>query len=491
MWQELPSKPYFVPGLVTSAAIALLFALLSNRSATITMDYAGLIPVAIPIYSVVLALLIAGGGTFAVYRMAGKRKVWWLIPSVAVFTALMVRSPIMGLLQAMYGAFISEKHDNDSVLISFIKYLFEAGLPEETIKAIPVAIGAFLGWKLTAGREGSSVRQLAVFEPLDGILIGAASGYGFAFVETLFQYVPEKLLDSQQTLYGLIAALKQLNFTQWPSNLFQVSTVHAVAELYVLLAKQIGVDRASFELQQIIAGRQGDGLELMIPRLLSEVFGHAAYAGIFGYFIGLAAMKPNGRLKTVLIGLAIAATLHAMWDSMAASLLMYFLLAALAFVMLAVTILKARAISPDRSQLVASQIIDRFDRTPRHPAQAIASAARQPARPPAAAPVSITWDDDSNLRYIEIGSARVPATVGARLYERQVPGGKSPRDDGVLAEVNANPRDPGVLGLKNLTAQTWLVTTSLGQTRELAPGRSIRLEAGLTIRIGDSVAHVR
>ncbi len=48
-----------------------------------------------------------------------------------------------------------------------------------------------------------------------------------------------------------------------------------------------------------------------------------------------------------------------------------------------------------------------------------------------------------------------------------------------------------MLGLKNLSDTAWQVTTASGQQRELLPGRSIRLEAGLAIRVGEMVAHVR
>jgi hypothetical protein len=175
--------------------------------------------------------------------------------------------------------------------------------------------------------------------------------------------------------------------------------------------------------------------------------------------------------------------------------------------------MKARTIAPDRSQLVASQIIDRFAaRSARSTtASAPVGTPAAPARPQASAPTpvgplpsaakyqapaaplagSITWDDESNLRIIEVGTARVPASVGARLYERQVPGSHAVAGDSVIAEVSANPNDPNVLGLKNLCDAAWQVTTAAGQERELLPGRSIRLEAGLAIRMGEMVAHVR
>jgi RsiW-degrading membrane proteinase PrsW (M82 family) len=504
-WQELMSKPYFVPGAIACLTVALLFALMGNPAATMQVMLMDAIPVSIPLYTVVLALCITAGGAFSVYRMAGKPKAWWLMPLVALCTALLAFSPVMGMLQSAFGFGGGSAGKSDSVIVAFVKMFFAAGLPEETLKAVPVVIGAFLGWKFSARRDASSpARQLSVLDPLDGILIGAASGFGFAFAETIFLYVPRTIVNSPQTVQGLIDLLRQLGTAvRLPQDTSQLQDIY---NLYTLLSQKIGVERATFELQQLIANRQALGLQLMIPRLLSDVFGHAGYAGILGYFIGLAAMKPQGRVKTVLIGLAVAATIHAMWDSMAGSLFMYFLLSMLAFVGLAVTIMKARTISPDRSQLVASQIIDRFSgshfsrgavpevarptATPR-PAPAAPSVAPSVAPQAVNPAASITWDDPSNLRYIEVGTTRLPATVGARLYERNIAGAHASGHDGVIAEVSANPSDPNVLGLKNLADKSWHVTTAIGQQRELAPGRSIRLEAGLKIRIGEMVAHVR
>jgi len=444
------------------------------------------------------------------------------MPAVALFTALLVSSPVMGLLQSIFGIGGGSAGKTDTVIVAFVKMFFRAGLPEEVLKSIPVFIGAFIGWQLLGNRQlPGPARQLAVLDPLDGILIGVASGFGFAFVETVFQYAPGTVVDSNQTVMGLLAVLQRIGIrVQLPQD---TSTIDDIFRLYTILSSKIGVERATFELQQIIANRQGVGLQLMIPRLLSDVFGHAAYAGIFGYFIGLASLKPVGRGKTVLIGLLVAARIHAMWDSMAGSAFMYFLLSLLAFVGLAVVIMKARSIAPDRSQLVASQIIDRFVGrsvplrsppvgtssglpTPEQPPIAtqrreetfaagvrpasLPSAAKyQP--PPAPLAPSITWDDDSNLRVIEVGTARVPASLGARLYERQVPGTRAPAGDGVIGVVSANPNDPSVLGLKNLTDAPWPLITASGQHRELLPGRSIKLEAGLEIRMGETVAHVR
>lgn len=527
--QELFSKPYFIPGLVGCLVVAMLWAFLDDRNAVFTVTYRR-VPVGVPLYTMVLAACICVGGAFALYRMAGKVKAWWVMPAAAAFTGVICMSPIMWTLQSVFDIG-TDAGFKDSVPVKFFKMFFAAGLPEESLKAIPVLIGVAIGMHLikTQRMGDGPLRQLAVFEPLDGIIIGTAAGFGFAFAETMFQYVPRTMVENLPVLVSLVDKATTLKLAVAPKLQVLLLTVitgkiglmPAIQASYQALADAIGHDRAAVELQRILVGHRGDGLQLMIPRLLANLFGHAAYAGVFGYFIGLAALKPQQRLKTLLTGLVLASLLHAMWNSMAgASSVLAFVAAAVAFSLLSICIIKARKISPDRSQLVASQIIDRFARRPAPPAaaggelagfaapggaqvaaRAMPSAPSAPAAPaapvadpagPTAAPAaSITWDDDSGLRVVEIGSVRIPATVGARVYESHVPGVAAGRGDGVLAEVTARPDDPAVLGLKNLSDRAWTFQAGDKPERELAPGRSIRLEAGMRIRIGTHLVHVR
>ena len=109
-----------MPGLVVCVVIAFLFALMSSSSANVQVMLYGAIPVNIPMYSIVLALCIVGGGAFGVYRMAGKPKAWWLMPVVAVFTALLVSSPVMGMLQGLFGIGGGSAGKGDTVVIAFV-----------------------------------------------------------------------------------------------------------------------------------------------------------------------------------------------------------------------------------------------------------------------------------------------------------------------------------------------------------------------------------
>jgi RsiW-degrading membrane proteinase PrsW (M82 family) len=502
-WHDLVRRAWFWPGVATVVVVMLLFSYMGDRSATFTIKLHGVLPVGVPIYTIVFALFILGLTGFAIYRIAGKATAWWVMPAVAAVTAVLTMGPVMDLLQDLTRFGLGDITKQDGLAMRFVKMFFHAGLPEELLKALPVAVGVYLGMKLTQPR--SPLWALRVTEPLDGILIGAAAGLGFAFAETIFQYVPRTIIDHGSVTAGLLALLKKLGVVaRLPAD---TSNLQDIASLYGALIKLIGVDRATFELQQLLQSRQSAGLELMIPRLLANICGHAAYAGIFGYFIGLAALKPANRVKTILVGLVLAAAVHAAWNASGGGLLGTVVKLGV-FVLLAAVILKARELSPNRSQLAASQLIDRFSRV-RRPADAGgdtgatgtagaagaagAGTAAAPQRPAAGAASqrSETWDDGAEVLVIEIGTARVPVAVGARLYERQAPGTQASRGDGIVAEVSASPTDPNVLGLKNLSTQRWHVTTDKGERRELDAGRAIRIARGTRIQLGDLVAEVK
>ena len=51
---------------------------------------------------------------------------------------------------------------------------------------MPVGIVLLAAWKLLRIRR----REYGLREPLDGIILAAASATGFAFLETMFVYVP-------------------------------------------------------------------------------------------------------------------------------------------------------------------------------------------------------------------------------------------------------------------------------------------------------------
>ena len=195
--------------------------------------------------------------------------------------------------------------------------IFGTGLCEEGFKALPLmglalagAAFAFLS-RRTTGRLSALLcgigSHFGLREPLDGIVLGAASGSGFFIYETLVQYVPQVL------------------------------------------------DNAKYP-----ADRAFDGLVQLLARGLPQLTAHSAYSGLFGYFIGLSVLRPGMAVLLIPLGWLSAAVLHGAWDAssdLANSTLigvpLCVAIGVLSYALLAGAIFKARDISPsfaDRCQ---------------------------------------------------------------------------------------------------------------------------------------------
>ena len=246
---------------------------------------------------------------------------------------------------------------------TFVKHFLGTGFFEELFKAIPLFAIA-----IASGFMPTLRAKFGIEEPLDGILLGAASGGGFAFMETIGQYVSRMLVaewrySAAVWLHGIPADSKR------------------IAAYYASLSP-----KGMAELTAQGAGMLGwqPGLSLLTPRSLSEAFGHMAYAGCFGYFIGLAVMKPKQRWKTLAIGLVSASLLHALWDTLGDSDVLLAIVAILSYAVLAAGILKAREISPNRATLLPSIFVGSLSPAP----SAVAAYAGMQAAPPPAAPAA-------------------------------------------------------------------------------------------------------
>lgn len=258
------------------------------------------------VFNLLLAAYLAGAAFYFVYRLCGKPKPWWVLLSCTVATGLILASPILQIFILVFRNILPGSLPNEGEIISFmsllIRMFFGAGLMEELIKALPV-LGIYLVGLLLRSpwRE-----RVGVWEPLDGILLGTASAVGFTLLETLGQYVPG-IIDN--------------------------TTLQAGEGAGQLL-----------------------GLQLLIPRILGSVVGHMAYSGYFGYFIGLSVLKPSQRLQILGIGYVCSAILHALWNATGfISPLLLAVVGILSYAFLASAILKARVLSPTRSQNFATR----------------------------------------------------------------------------------------------------------------------------------------
>ncbi|MEM9213811.1 MAG: PrsW family glutamic-type intramembrane protease [Cyanobacteria bacterium P01_F01_bin.150] len=287
--RDLTAKAYLIPGVVTVLFVVLMFIAVGNVQA----------------FNTLIAAYLSAAAYYFVYQLCGKHKPAWLLLSSGMMTALVLKSPLLDafifVFQERLPGAIPTDPSSVGVISLFIRMLFGAGLMEELIKALPI-LGA---WVLGRSARSARYRNAGVNEPLDGILIGAASAVGFTLIETHL-YIAE-------VLNGVM-------------------------------------------LQDPLGNKELMGLQLLIPRILGSVSGHMAYSGYLGYFIGLSTLKSQRQWQVVLIGYISASVLHALWNTTGfVNPLILALIGVLSYAFLAAAILKARALSPTRSNNFATR----------------------------------------------------------------------------------------------------------------------------------------
>ncbi|MBD2504465.1 PrsW family glutamic-type intramembrane protease [Anabaena azotica] len=251
---------------------------------------------------VIVATYIALAAYYFIYQLCGKPKPWWVLVGAALTTTLILLSPILNLFIYIFRVILpgdvpAVDQPINSLTELFVGYFFGAGLMEELLKALPI-LAAYL---IALGLPSPWRERIGIWEPLDGILLGTASAVGFTLLETLGQYVPAASL-------------------------------------------QAGSDV---------------GLQVLIARILGLPAGHMAYSGYLGYFIGLAALKPRHAKQILAVGYFSAAALHALWNTAGHSnTLLLVVVGVLSYAFLMAAILKARALSPTRSQNFATRFLD-------------------------------------------------------------------------------------------------------------------------------------
>ena len=250
------------------------------------------------------------------------------------------------------------------------------------------------------------------------------------------------------------------------------------------------------------------GIKWLIIRSIDLSFGHMAYAGYFGYFIGLSVIKPEQRWKILLIGLASASLPHALWDTVASmdTVPLQAAIALLSYAVLAAAVLKAREISPNRSILQPSVIFGASRTTPAYAAPVVSAPPVAYAPPVVSAPPVIrpglaadatppplvlpsVGPAGSIANRLRVGAKFLVIVPGLRLLEHQVPGLLAQSPGGPVAEVTRNPNDPTVLGLTNLSSSAWEAVSN-GARRQIAPGQTIKLAPGAKIDFGSTDGEV-
>lgn len=295
--KDLRRKAFLIPGIVTVVVVVSMFATIGNFVA-----FAGL-----------LALYLALGGFYVIYQMCGKSKPWWILLGAAITTMVLLLTPLFNLFVLVFRQLlpgnVAGLPQGAGFIPTFVAHFFGAGMLEELFKALPILVFFTIGSRLRSPLR----ERVGVWEPLDGILIGAASAAGFTLLETLGQYVPN---------------------------------------LVAQVARQAGQGAGLFI-----------GLQLLIPRVLGSVAGHMAYSGYFGYFIGLSILKPASRRVILPIGYLTASALHGFWNASSAfspnqntSLVVSAIVGILSYAFLTAAILKARSLSPSRAENFATRL---------------------------------------------------------------------------------------------------------------------------------------
>ncbi len=351
---------------------------------------------------------------------------------------------------------------------AFIGHFFGAGLMEELLKGVPILIGAAITmW----GLRGKVADYFRVRGPLDGVLMGLGAGAGFVFIETGGQYVP--------------------NFTE-------------------LVAREVGNEFAGFTF----------GATLLIPRVFQGLSGHMGWCAIFGYFIGLALLRPNSRWLLLLVGWLLSSVIHALWNSGGTIHVgVQYAVAVVGFLLFLACLLKARQLEASifgrgADQAGGSIVVGAGDPMPASPMPASPMpasptpqpgaapgnqwppASPSPGAPPPPSPTAqpspgnaptqpvtgpgggATQPMTSQMGYtLSIGGNALPLAIGQDVdLDAQ-----SGQTSGVRFEVTQHPRNKEIVGLKNTGTATWNVTLTDGSQRELPPGKNVRLARGVTI----------
>jgi RsiW-degrading membrane proteinase PrsW (M82 family) len=325
----ISSRGYLVPGLITVGTIsALLWAFQSGE-----VKYSLMITMFFFVFASATVL----------YLLCGKSKPLGPLLAAAIFVGVLVSAAhevVMAPINAVMLPYIAKqvpgKQPNtvrlvepDTVPGLFLYHFFMAALPEELEKITPALIGLYFGLKIRSRGRGQPLgEQFAVREPLDGIMLGIAGAAGFHFVEAVM-------------------------YAQAPLAKFAYLQENA-GQLLVALAQKHGNAAPALLMQQGLNAGIGAAFQVIFRGLSSSV-SHLGYSGIFGYYVGLAALRPQHKWRLLARGLLTACVVHATWNA-TNQVGGGIIVPPLAFALLITSIIKARSMSPGRTTNFATML---------------------------------------------------------------------------------------------------------------------------------------
>jgi RsiW-degrading membrane proteinase PrsW (M82 family) len=445
---NLLKSPLFLFALLAAGVVPFLFLVIGPMIQGPAQDAQSRIN-AVTTVSVVAVFFCVVVVQFMIYLYARtNRPIWFYFIAFAITAAIihfpMLKQPFFWFFrQVLPGNY--DPQQQYTFIEQFVKMFFAAGLCEEMIKAVPALLALAL---VVHARRNPEFARTGPFKflqlrgPLDGVLLGVFAGGGFTFMETGFEYIPTTLNNTLQQTQDVGLAMT-------------------------------------------------NALLLLLPRVFNGIVGHMAYAGVFGYFIGLAAIRPRQAWKLLAIGLVSAAVIHALWNS--AAIIdenMYYAVTGLCAVMLTAVVLKARQLELVRTggsaETYGSIVVDRREAPAMPPLHrtAPAPASPVPAAPVAfvpAAPAPATPQAAGEMPLaLDIEGVRIPLRAGERIDLAGEPalGG---RGAGVTGVVVPHPTRASVLGLRNDGAASWTARLRDGSRQMIEYDQSIRLAAGVEI----------
>jgi RsiW-degrading membrane proteinase PrsW (M82 family) len=421
-------KAYLVPATVAVLiAVALAVSAGGDRVYWLRVGEAQAYP--IPAFNLILGPAVAAAGVYAVYRLAGKPVSLWLVLLPAAVELVLLQPNVFAVLRAPFAAIATGAGNPrlDDFQRWSLNVLVSVAPLEELVKAIPI----FLIWWWGG-------RRAHVREPLDGIVLGVASGAAFACYETIVLYI------------GGLAAWRM------PLTHELYDAMRSIAAQHIATG---GTDPQAW-LGQFMVALHGQ-TEILVARLANQLAGHMAWTGLFGYYIGLAALRPWGRVRVLLTGFAAAVALHWTWDiafhrdmDRTLTIVIASTSAVVSWVALVTAVLKARQISPTR-------------------AINFATTGRIPRKSPSGA----------TLRLV-LATSQLSLAPGAELSEGDIVGLVSLHPDGAIARVEPHPDDATTLGLHNLSTTAWTASYADGERCVVGQGARVRLDHDLAIDFG-------
>jgi RsiW-degrading membrane proteinase PrsW (M82 family) len=157
-WHDLRSRGFLGPGITTAIFGAAMFVAINFKN--------GLTP-----FLYILTGFVGLASLYLIYLWCGKK-----LPLAYVL--------LVTFLIFIFDCFFLNLVAHGNKILPFP---IAPALTEEPTKALPVVLIWFIGRRLRPARQ----RKYGVREPLDGIILAAASATAFAFVETMLEYMPK------------------------------------------------------------------------------------------------------------------------------------------------------------------------------------------------------------------------------------------------------------------------------------------------------------